>query len=334
MGLTELLLVVAIGGGIIAVLYPTLRGAAQEARAEADHAARSRSVSDLRERLELDLDERRRAVLRSLEEIDADREAGNLSEADYKALRRRYEREAALVLAQLDAAEPAARTERSAEAGVPTPARWRVPGAVSWVAGIAAFAALSVVVLTSSLRPRAEGDTITGTIPGVGGPGGPGGPGEPGEPGNAGSLVPIDVERMAALEEIIAADSSDVESLVELGHLYLASQRFREVAQLSMKALSLDPHTPGALAHLGMVLVAADHSDEALTSFDRALEIDPHFAEALLYRGIVSFRAGDFEGAVESWERYLAVAPQDADLSRVRAMLQGARQAARVPGEP
>lgn len=328
MGLTELLLVVAVGGGIIAVLYPTLRGAAQEARAEADHAARSRSVRDLREPLELDLDERRRAVLRSLEEIDADREAGNLSEADFKALRRRYEREAALVLAQLDAAEPAARTKQSAEAGVPTPARSRVPGAVSWVAGIAAFAALSVVVLTSSLRPRGEGDTITGTIPGVGGPGGPGGP------GNAGSLVPIDVERMAALEEIVAADSSDVEVLVELGHLYLASQRFREVARLSMKALSLDPHTPGALAHLGMVLVAADHIDEALTSFDRALEIDPDFAEALLYRGIVSFRGGDFEGAVQSLERYLAVAPQDADVSRVRAMLQGARQAARVPGEP
>lgn len=323
MGLTELLLVVAVGGGIIAVLYPTLRGAAQEARAEAAQENRSGSgAGDPPGRLELDLDERRRAVLRSLEEIDADREAGNLSEADYKELRRRYEREAALTLAQLDAAERAARTKPSAEGRMPTAARSRVPGAVSWVAAIAAFGALSVVVLTSSLRPRGEGDTLTGTIPGTGGP------------GNASPLVPIDVERMAALEEIIAADSSDVESLVELGHLYLASQRFAEVAQLSMKALSLDPHTPGALAHLGMVLVAADHTDEALASFDRALEIDPDFAEALLYRGIVSFRGGDFEGAVQSWERYLAVAPQDADVSRVRAMLQGARQAAGARGQP
>jgi cytochrome c-type biogenesis protein CcmH/NrfG len=144
----------------------------------------------------------------------------------------------------------------------------------------------------------------------------------------------VDEERMAELEGIVAADSSDVDALVELGHLYLATQRFDVVARLSMQALELEPHNVEALTHLGMVLVAANHVSEAQAAFDRALAVEPDFHEALLYKGIVAFRNRDFQTAVEAWEHYLEVAPSDANVGRVRGMLEGARQAAGTTDAP
>ncbi len=80
---------------------------------------------------------------------------------------------------------------------------------------------------------------------------------------------------------------------------------------------------------MGMLLVSVEHMDEGLAAFDRALEADPDFAEALLFKGMMAFRNQDFTAATEAWERYLNVAPADADVARIQAMLEMARQSAR-----
>lgn len=312
MGLTEFLLAVAVIGGIIAVLYPTLRGAAADA--ERDRVADEGSTAG---GVWAELEERRQAILRSLDEIEADRETGNLSEDDYRELRSRYEAEATQILReQAEIGEPAAARRGSVKRSE-SEARSRVPSAVGWGIAVIGFAALAGLVLSSALRPRAEGDTITGNLPSADAGGGSSG----------GALMPVDEGRLAELEQQIAADSSDVAALAELGHLYLSTQQFDRVARVSMKALSLEPRHPESLTHLGMVLVAANHTAEAQKAFDEALQIDPDFPEALLYKGIVSFQNREFQTAVEAWEHYLEVAPGEANTERVRAMLEGARQA-------
>ena len=65
MGMTEFLLVVAVGGGIIAVLSATFRGAAAEATGEERTAAVDTGAPDDGGRDELK--DRRRAALQSLE---------------------------------------------------------------------------------------------------------------------------------------------------------------------------------------------------------------------------------------------------------------------------
>lgn len=328
MGLTEFLLVVAVGGGIIAVLYATFRGAAQEAGIER-RPATGGVTGDPIDRELAEFEERRRGVGEALGEIETDRAAGNLSDADYEEMRGRYTREAALLDERIVAQRRAVRDQESAPDAAPVtaaPARGRAgfPAWLGWSAGVVGFLALAWLVMSTALRPRGEGDTITGSLPGQDMGAGSAGP----------AVMDVDMDRLRALEAMVAEDSSNVEALAELGHLYLALQRYGDVAAVSMKALEQDPDNPESLTHLGMVLISVDHLEEGMDAFDRALEADPDFAEALLFKGMIAFRNQDFGAAARAWERYLEVAPPDADVDRIRGMLEMARQNAGTGDSP
>ncbi|UCC82573.1 MAG: hypothetical protein JSW46_16600 [Gemmatimonadota bacterium] len=319
MGPTEFLLVVAVGGGIIAVLFATFKGAAGDADARPAKTADRVSSDGAR----TELDERYEAAVRSLEEIEADHDSGNLSDADYGELRRRYETEIAhlereLGLAAGRAGAPRGETVNSA---VAVPERSWVPAAVGWSAAGIAFAALAYLVLSTALRPRVGDDSITGSIPG--------------QEMGASMGVPVadvDMERLRSLEEIVAGEPQNLEALVELGHMYLRLQRYDELNFVTQAALAIDPNHPEVLTHLGMLLFSMDHPEGVLPMFDQALAIDPDFAEALQFKEMVSFMRGDYATAVEAWEHYLEVVPPDQGSPRIRAMLEAAR--ASLSGAP
>jgi len=93
----------------------------------------------------------------------------------------------------------------------------------------------------------------------------------------------------------------------------------------------LKPHakeSAEAWAHLGMILWGANEPDGGVQAVNEALTLSPDLPEALLFKGLILFAGkNDPAGAVSAWERYLQVAPPGAETERVRAMLQGARQA-------
>lgn len=311
MGLTEFLLVVAVGGGIVAVLFATFRGAASEAEADtrrpADVAASAGTEA-------AELLEREGALARSLEEIEADLEAGNLSQPDYEALKGRYEGELARVRGRLGAETAGTHTE----AATPTAAsggRTRLASVVGWSGGLVAFVALAALVMSQAVRPRSDEGTITGSLPGqdAGGPAGP-------------PIAAVDQGQLDALRKAVEADPTDVEALVALGHLYLRLQRYPDLAQVTEQALQLDPQNPEALTHLGMLLFTTQHSAGVIETFDRALEADPDFAEALQFKGMVSYMRGDYATAVSAWERYVGVVPPEEVSPRIKAMLAAAKQ--------
>lgn len=320
MGMTEFLLVVAVGGGIIAVLLTTFRGAAAEADRETPAVEGQRPEGGP---LRSELEDRRRAALRSLEEIETDYEAGNLSAEDYESLRARYEKEAAVLTQRLQSEGPLPEPAERAGAAAPAAASggsWMT--AVGWTAGAVAFVALAWLIMSQALRPRGPDDTITGSLPGQ----------EMGSAAAGAPIAEVDMNRVAELERAVAADSSNVAALNELGHLYLTMQRYPELAQVSMKALDVNPENPEALTHLGMVLMSVQHLDDAFASFDRALEIDPDFAEALQFKGMVAFMSRDFDTAVEAWDHYMDVVPPEQQAPRVRALLESARASANAGG--
>jgi cytochrome c-type biogenesis protein CcmH/NrfG len=314
MGLTEFLLVVAVGGGIAAVLFATFRGAASEAGGEGDGSAAELSDE------QAELRDRRRAVVRSLEEIEADYEAGNLSQADFESLSQRYRRELAALDERIAEAAERQGEARGAAAPAAAPAAggagWRT--AAAWTAGTIAFVALAWLVMSQALRPRSPDGTITGSPPGAS--------------AGLGPVAEVDAEQLAALEREVRADSSNVEALVALGHLYLTLQRYSELTRVTLKALDQDADNPEALTHLGMLLFFADHPEGVMRTFDRALEIDPNFAEALQFKGMVSFMRQDYAAAVEAWERYLEVVPADEASPRMKALLDAARTNAQAGG--
>ncbi|MGD2217977.1 MAG: hypothetical protein PVJ64_14565, partial [Gemmatimonadales bacterium] len=166
MGATEFLLVVAVGGGIIAVLFATFRGAAGDAGARTAETGDRIARGDRR----TELDERYDAAVSSLEEIEADHEAGNLSDADYDELRGRYEAEIARLESELSVGEryTAGTGAEAVTTETAAPSRSWVPGAIGWTAAGIAFVALAYLVLSTALRPRAGDDSITGSIPGQG----------------------------------------------------------------------------------------------------------------------------------------------------------------------
>jgi tetratricopeptide (TPR) repeat protein len=310
MGLTEVLLVIAVGGGIIAVLFATFKGAASDADAE-ERGTRAAAAAISRGAKELE--ERRRATLLSLEEIEADFEAGDYSEADYDSLRRRYESELARLEDQIAAG--AAAPEAGAEAAAVKSGGSGWTTAVGWGAGTIAFVALAWLVMSQALRPRSEDGSITGSIPGEGL-----GSSAPGV-----AIAPVDQEALAALERAVAENPNDVEALVELGHLYLRLQRNDALSAVTQQALALDPQNPEALTHMGMLLFSMGHPEGVMPSFDRALEADPNFGEALQFKGMVAFMGQDYPTAVDAWDRYIEVVPAEEVPPRITAMLEMAR---------
>ncbi len=313
MGMTEFLLVVAVGGGIIAVLSATFRGAAAESTGEERADGVATSAEDDGGRGEFE--DRRRAAVQSLEEIEADYESGNLSEADYQSLRRRYEKEVASLerLVATDGAPAAGRT-RTEQATAPA-RRGSWTTSLGWVAGTVAFIALAWLVMSQTLRPRGEGGTITGSLPGQ----------DQGMAPAGAPVADVDMNRLAELRRIVADDPNDVEALVELGHMYLSLQSYDELSRVTQQALAIDPENPEALTHLGMLLFSTGHPQGVVESFDRALQVDPDFGEALQFKGMVAFIRRDYATAVEAWQRYLDVVPPDKVAPRIRGMLEAAR---------
>ncbi|MBI4514024.1 MAG: hypothetical protein HY702_07935, partial [Gemmatimonadetes bacterium] len=167
--MAEALVLLIVAGAALAVAYPALRRQAGAAAAAAA-AEPSDEVDELLER--------KNRVLASLREIESDREAGNLSGADYEALKREVEAAAAGVLRRLDELGRVApgRPRRAAQpVGPAQAAPRRGAPALLWAFGVIVFVVLAGVTLSRALGPRGPDGSITGNDPVRGAGGGMGG---------------------------------------------------------------------------------------------------------------------------------------------------------------
>ncbi len=239
------------------------------------------------------LEEERDFLLRSLDDLDAERAAGEVEADEYERLRDDYTARAAAVL-------------RSLEAGVDTRAqapRSSTRRKVAVGAGVAAFVALAAVLLGGTLGERLPGETVTGneqlraTEPVTGEPGGPG---EPGEPDDLEALARAVEERPRDVEVRL----SYADALLEAGEGAEALRQYDEAARL-------DPANAYPHARAAFVVFNAGLVDEALTRLDEAERVDPDFASTHFFRGIVLLNGrGDEDGARDAFEEYLELAPR------------------------
>jgi tetratricopeptide (TPR) repeat protein len=123
-----------------------------------------------------ELEDRRGFLLRSIEDLDAERAAGDISEDDYRALRDRYVARAAEVLRALEdgpGEAPAAHPEdgpdgtpavpAAAEDAASAPTRRR-RRRILLGGAVALFAAAAVVLVVAEVTARLPGQTATGSI--------------------------------------------------------------------------------------------------------------------------------------------------------------------------
>ena len=259
-------------------------------------------------------------ALRALRELELDRVAGHVDDADYRDLHARYEGDAIAVLRRLDALGPVARPPRAGSSPTPpvgTP--WtRQPvvlgamGAALLVFGV--VLGLLVSRYSTPAPPEPEMTTASPGMPSAMGPGSSGGGGG----GGGGAPRPLPKEML--------------EGMLKAAHASLDAGRYQEAIAAYTAVLRREPRNVDAITHLGVILALAGHHADALEAFDRALAIDPNYAHALWDKAGVQEAREDHAGAVSTLERFVRVAPAGPDRDRAQERLRDAK--ARLAATP
>ena len=252
------------------------------------------------------LESERDFLLRSIADLETEREAGNLDEDRYRALKDDYTARAAAVLRSIEEGRDAG----PAPAPVPKKRKVFTGGAVL------VFVAVAALALAAAAGKRHEGQTITGNA----------------QSGDA---------RRAALERQVREHPDDAAAHLVYARYLVEVQDWSEAVKQYLAAAKLDPKNPEANAYAGWMLfhvaqspnaepnTARELIDGALTRLDAAVAAAPDYPDAHFFRGMVQFRGNNNpKAAIPDFERYLALVPTGPLNEQVKQILDQARQQA------
>jgi cytochrome c-type biogenesis protein CcmH/NrfG len=249
-----------------------------------------------------ELERERDFLLKSLDDLETERVAGNIDDASYSELHDDYTARAAAAIRALRDGVDA----RPIAPAVP----WRRRGFV--IAGIVAFAALAAVTLAAALGARLPGQTSSGNAP---------------------EAAPSGGERRARLQEAVEERPSDPQPRLALARFLEESGDAVESLKQYDEAVELAPDNVEALANAGrlrFIVAGQVPSPEAQrqlvsgarTLLDRAVQADPDNADAHYYRGVLLLDGfGEVDGAISEFQRYLVIAPDGRFATQARNAL-------------
>jgi tetratricopeptide (TPR) repeat protein len=284
-----------------------------------------------------DGDDRRRALLRQLRDLDDDLAAGKIDEQDHRRLREPVEREAAAALsAERDRGAAASRSVGGSAAASrggggsavgPAPAnrqRRRIVAAVAAAAGVAAVAAL----LAGAVTPRAAGGSVSGSAPPAVAPESPapstgGSAVQPADPSASGqSLTPEQAATIDAAALDVKAHPRDVGKHLALAHAYADAGANQLAAVEYLAILRLDPGNAEATTAMALLAFEVGQTGQAKTMLDQVLKADPAYPEALYVRGLVLLSGlHQPAAATKDLRAYLAVAPYGSHRTAAETLL-------------
>jgi cytochrome c-type biogenesis protein CcmH/NrfG len=257
-----------------------------------------------------ELERERDFLLKSLDDLETERSAGNIDDESYRELHDDYTARAAAAIRAL-------RDGVDARPAAP-PVRWRRRGLV--IGAIVAFAALAAVTLAAALGARLPGQTSSGNSP---------------------TASPSRDQRQSRLEEAVRANPKDAGARLALARfLEEKGDIVGSLKQLD-EAVKVAPDNPDALANAGRVrfIVAGQVPNPdaqrqlvtgARTLLDRAVQADPNHADAHFYRGVLLLEGfNEVDAAVGEFQRYLVLAPDGQFATQARNALA---QTAAPPG--
>jgi cytochrome c-type biogenesis protein CcmH/NrfG len=243
---------------------------------------------------------RHRIAIEALRDVEADRRAGSLDEATYRAELLLAEQRAVAARAALDAASDSSQPRGGRDGRL-------VAGGIGVVLG---------VLLVAGVVVRMPVDLANATV--------------------TNRALAEQMERSAARDAQIAelrarlvADPQDAEALAALADVYLASgtQADRNAAApLLLLLTTLEPENTEALAKLATAYLQSGQPDDAAAAVDRVEELDPASADIPFFRGLIARQRGDEAAAVAAFDAFLAAAPDDeraAMVASLRAELTG-----------
>lgn len=277
-------LLVAIAAAF--VLWPLLRGGGKGGRSDGTEVARFR---------------------RQRQDLDAEHQAGRLSEAAYTEARSVLERRLVDALAGTAAAqEPKGSARAITTAAVVVTLLLIVPaGLYVWHGTPDAFSPQVAVA-------EAQG----------------GGAGEGSAGGGARQLTPAQVQKMIDdLRAALKKNPGDAGSWTMLARAHAYLRQFPEAVRAYTEAVSRNPRDARLLADLADAMAMANGQ-----KLERALQIDPKDVKALALAGTLAFDQRQYAKAVQLWERAVAAAGNDPEFGDgLRNSLEEARKLAGMP---
>lgn len=204
--------------------------------------------------------------LRSLDQLDAELAAGDLSPEDHEQLSERYSAQLAAVLRRLDGEHPSGGAGGGSAAGAGGSRRF---GRVALLAGLAVFAVGAGFLLAQTSGERGVNDQLSGEIDGSSRT-------RVAECQELGSIGNDLVGALACFDELLLDDPENAEALSYRGwYLLLAAGSLQASAQTDDEAAEAE------------ALIAT-----GLTYLDQAIVVDPLLPDPLAFRATVYDRQG------------------------------------------
>jgi tetratricopeptide (TPR) repeat protein len=213
-----------------------------------------------------ELEDQRDFLLRSLDDLERERAAGDLDDADYRVLHDDYTARAAEVLRAIEAGRlPGATGGRVAVRRGRRLVAWALVGTIAVSAGLA---------VAGASGSRLPGETISGEIRQTTS----GRLQQAAELAQGGKVT----EALVVYDEVLVAEPDNVEALSERGLLLVSlgaatgRPALGEQGAASIEqALALDPGNPRGLFYRGLAQRLAGDDEAAAASFGAALAGDP-----------------------------------------------------------
>ena len=209
------------------------------------------------------LEEQRRFLLRSLDDLEREHEAGDVDDVDYETLKDDYTARAARTIRSIESHHA-----RMAEAG--TPRSWR--RLLVTVAAVGVFALLAGVVVAQAAGRRGAGDSITGDVRSTT-------RSRLDEALQLASRQQYD-QAIALYDDVLADQPDNVEAMTYKGWIQYQSGDGQGVVTL-IDAAELDPEYPPVHAFLAVAFDRLGRPETAQLELDRldALDPPPEFRE-------------------------------------------------------
>lgn len=262
------------------------------------------------------LESERDFLLRSLADLESEREAGNLDDERYHALKDDYSARAAAVLRSIEEGRDA----------IPSPPPVARKRRLLTGGAILAFVVVAALALAAATGTRREGQSVTGNSQ---------------SEGNPAADPEADRARREALERQVAENPDDPTAHLVLARYLVGVGDLPAAVREYVAAANLDPGNAEAHAYAGWVTflaaqspeadpqTAAELTERALARLDTAVAAAGDYPDARFFRGMVQFRGkNNPKAAIPDFERYLELVPESSLNAQVEQLLDQARRQA------
>jgi cytochrome c-type biogenesis protein CcmH len=182
---------------------------------------------------------------------------------------------------------------------------------------------LLLFFLYTQARPRPEGGSLTGDIPGGSGMASGGGGTAAGSEGASGGARPAAGPDEEKLRERVARDPSDLGARMDLARAALARQDMMGVWNETKEVLERSPGHAQAMAYQALVRLAMGQGDKAVELLQQSLAKDPNLIDAYVHLALVYARLDRMADAEKTIADATRRFPDEADgLRRLLADLK------------